>query len=71
MHLPQKWNAPTATSAGTAAVGDLTGNSRTLSADEINYLPLAYVKAVTDLGVEIHRNALSSDQRVYRINYKR
>jgi hypothetical protein len=54
MKLAKKRNTPAATCACPAAVGELTGDARFFAANEIQQLPLAYVKAVADLGVEFH-----------------
>ena len=52
--LLQKWNAPATTRTGAPALRKLTGDPRFLDAQVVEQLPLRDVKAITDLGIEIH-----------------
>lgn len=44
--FPQKRDAPAATRSCASAFADLTGHSRLVNANVIDYFPLGYVKAV-------------------------
>jgi hypothetical protein len=54
MQLPEKGNAPTTASAGSAALGELAGNLRSELPDEIRQFAARDVKAVTDFRILIH-----------------
>src|SRR5258708_1233658 len=55
MQLFQIGNAPPASRAGTSTSGQLTRHLGPENADEIQQLPLADVKAITNFGVDFHR----------------
>lgn len=57
-NLFQEGNAPAATGAGAAALGQLAGHARARAAHEVHQLATAHVKTITNLGIEFHASII-------------
>src|SRR5207244_1734590 len=53
-NLFEEGDAPAAAGAGAAALGELARHFRFLRANVVHQLPPRHVKAITDLGIEVH-----------------